>query len=131
LQREKWEEQGVVIWDHEAQEITRLTATQALRILDQLRTRTDWKQQGVIVGEPATRISLDNPGEKPQKVLVNQIRLDATQVQGLLDLLQNNEEILQQMSEAEEKESRRRLSAVYDILLKCARRRDEKEQKES
>jgi hypothetical protein len=57
VQREKWGEQGVVIWDHGIQQITRLTATQALWILDQLRTRTDWKQHGVIVGEPHETIS--------------------------------------------------------------------------
>jgi hypothetical protein len=73
---------------------------------------------------------VDNPDEKPQDVLVNQIHLDATQTRELLDLLQNNEEMLQRMSEAEEKERRRRLAAAYDFLLECARR-DERKQNQS
>jgi hypothetical protein len=101
-QREKWTKSGVIIWDHETQQITKLKATQALWVLDQLRTRTDWKQHGMIVGEPATQISLDNPDEEPKSVLFDQIHLNATQSQELLNILEDNEETLQDMSVAEE-----------------------------
>jgi hypothetical protein len=124
-QREKWTEPGVIIWDHEAHQITRLKATQALWVLDQLRTRTDWKQHGMIVGEPATQISLDNPEEEPKHVLIDQIRLNATQSQELLDVLEGNEETLQDMSVAEEEERKKRLAAAYDLILQWGRRKDE------
>jgi hypothetical protein len=125
-QREKWTKSGVIIWDHETQQITKLKATQALWVLDQLRTRTDWKQHGMIVGEPATQISLDNPDEEPKNVLFDQIHLNATQSQELLDILEDNEETLQDMSVAEEKERKKRLAAAYDIILQWGRRKDEK-----
>jgi len=84
----------------------------------------------MIVGEPAVRPSVDNPDERPQNVLVNQIHLDAARTQELLNLLQNNEEMLQRMSEAEEKERRRRLAAAYDLILGYARR-DKRERNRS
>ena len=124
VQREKWGEQGIVIWNHETQQITKLRATQALWVLDQLRTRTDWKQHGMIVGEPATQISLDNPEEEPKHVLIDQIRLNATQSQELLDILEGNEETLQDMSVAEEEERKKRLAAAYDLILQWGRRKD-------
>lgn len=124
-QREKWTESGVIIWDHETQQITKLKATQALWVLDQLRTRTDWKQHGMIIGEPATQISLDNPEEEPKHVLTDQIRLNATQSQELLDILKGNEETLQDMSAAEEEERKRRLAAAYDLILQWGDREDE------
>jgi hypothetical protein len=116
-QRERWRDRGLVLWDHRSHQITGLSATHALQILNHLRTNDDWKQHGIIVGEPATQISLDDPEQEAKKVLVNQMSLNATQSQGLFDLLQSNETLLQQMAEKDERERQRRLRAVYEFLL--------------
>jgi hypothetical protein len=117
LQREKWEKWGLILWDHKSHQVTRLSATQALQVLDYLHTNDDWKQQGVIMGEPATRLSIDDPTREPEEVLVDQMDLGPVQVQELFDLLKNNEPVLRELSEQEEKEQGEALRQVYNILL--------------
>jgi hypothetical protein len=116
-QREKWDEQGLVLWDYESQQITRLWAGQALQLLEHLRTNHDWKQTGVVVGEPATQIFLDDPERKPEQVLNCQFELSPDRAQALFDLLQEGEAILKETSELEEKECRRALNNCYKTLF--------------
>jgi len=122
LQREKWEERTLVLWDHESHQITGLSATQALHVLNHLRTNDDWKQQGVVIGEPVTRLSIDDPTREPEEVLINQIDLSPAQVQELFNLLRENETMLKEQSEQEEREQKRALFQAYDFLLGCAAR---------
>jgi len=122
VDREKWQESGVIVWDHSTQMITRLSATRAVRILDFLRTEKAWQEEGITIGEPATELNLNDPHSKPKHVLTNQMTLDPSRVQQLLELLAKNEAQLKQMSEAEEKDRRRRLGQVYDLLLDLANR---------
>jgi hypothetical protein len=126
LQREKWEERGLVLWDHQAQQITQLSATQTLRILEYLRADDGWKQQGIIVGEPATRLVLDDPEREPEDVLIDQIGLRVSRVQELLELLEANEADLREIAEAEEKERGRLLGKVYAHIIEIGRRNKEK-----
>jgi hypothetical protein len=67
-QREKWNERGLVLCDHEAKQITWLSATTTLRLLNQLRTTDGWKKQGLVVGEPAVGFSLNDPERKPYQI---------------------------------------------------------------
>jgi len=124
LQREKWKERSLVLWDHESHQITGLSATQALQVLNHLRTNDDWKQQGIVVGEPATRLSIDDPTREPEEVLINQMNLSPVQVQELFNLLRENETMLKEQSEQEEREQKRALFQAYDFLLGCAARAD-------
>ena len=126
VDREKWQEPGVIVWNDDTQTITHISATQALRILDFLRTEKAWQEEGITIGEPATRLCLDDPHSKPQDVLINQITLDPSWVQQLLDLLAKNEAQPKQMSEAEEKEIDRRLWQAYSFLLDLAKRAEDK-----
>src|SRR5215213_8087794 len=50
-QQQKWCEQGLVIWDHAHQSLIRLHPRDALTVLDDLRQRTDWHQDGITIGE--------------------------------------------------------------------------------
>jgi hypothetical protein len=117
LQREKWGKRGIILWDYESHQVTRLSATQALKVLNYLCSNDDWKHQGVIVGESATRLSIDDPTQEPEQVLVDQMELVPTQVQELFDLLQNNESMLKELSEQEHKERGEALRQVYNTLL--------------
>ena len=117
LQREKWGKQGLVLWDHESHQVTRLKATQALWVLNHLRTNDDWKQCGITVGEPVMQIWLDDPERKAERVLGSQMDLDPIQVQELFDLLEGSEALLKEISEQEEKERRQALHRAYSILL--------------
>jgi hypothetical protein len=122
LQREKWKERSLVLWDHESHQITGLSVTQALQVLNHLRINDDWKQQGVVVGEPVTRLSIDDPTREPEEVLINQIDLSPAQVQELFNLLRENETMLKEQSEQEERERKQALLQAYNFLLGYAAR---------
>jgi hypothetical protein len=143
FQREKWGEAGVVIWDHDQQQITRLHAGHALDILQLLRTTDDWRQEGIIVGEPAVRIKLrnqtrtrrrkgeepppDEPEEKPQHVLTNTIHLTAERAHELLDVLQRYENELRPIAEADDKAANEAIFKAHGILLGFVRAKESKD----
>ncbi len=121
-QREKWEKKGLILWDGEIQQVTRLSGQQALGLLDQLRRAADWQAQGCVVGEPAWQLSINNPEDKGELVLTNTINLAPKQTQVLFDFLVGEEERLQQLKNAEEAERNRILGQVYTILIKASER---------
>ena len=53
LQQESWTKTGLIVWEAEDQRIVRLSATEALSVLEHLRNDEAWKDRG-IVGEPTT-----------------------------------------------------------------------------
>ncbi|HEY44943.1 MAG TPA: hypothetical protein G4O11_13265 [Anaerolineae bacterium] len=116
-EREKWEERGLILWDHESEQITRLWAGQALQLLEHFRTTDDWKQHGVIVGEPATVLYINDPEKEPEDVLDCQFELNPIRAQEVFDLLQKNEATLEEMNEREEEERSRALNNCYKILF--------------
>jgi hypothetical protein len=117
VDRDKWTKRGLILWNHEAELITRLTARQALQALDYPRTNDDWEQDGVVVGEPAIWLALDDRDEESKQILTSQFDLDGTQAREILGLLESKESGLQQMAEAEEQEEARKLSQVYSYLI--------------
>lgn len=121
-QREQWRKKGLNVWDQETQTVARLRGRHALAIMAQLRDSDEWEQQGCVIGEPAWRLSLDNPDDKGEPVLVDQIVLDPEQATALFDTLVQEEGVLQKMTEEEEAEEGRVLAQVYDILLRAGER---------
>jgi len=63
------------------------------------------------------QFSISDPERGPKYVLDDQMTLDPSQLQTLLDLLERKEAQLKRMAEAEERTYRRRLAAVYRLLL--------------
>lgn len=122
-QKETWNKKGLILWDREAQQITRLWAGMALQVLDYLRTNEEWEQRCIDVGEPATQIFLDEPEREPEKVLMNKMTLTPARLRELYPLLEASEQELQQMHKEDEEERRRCLSQAYDIILEAGRRR--------
>jgi len=121
-QREKWSERGLVVWENEAQQVTRLRAGQAIQLLEYLGTHDDWKSQGVVVGEPTTRLVLEKPDRAPETVLLNQIKLDPDQSQDLFDYLQSNETRLRELDEIDKAEQGKILGKVYGYIIERGRR---------
>ncbi|UCC85667.1 MAG: hypothetical protein JSV81_12460 [Anaerolineales bacterium] len=121
-QREKWCDRGLIVWDDKVHQVARLSATQAIGVLDYTRSNDDWKTQGIVVGEPAIRMVLDEPDREPEDVLVNQIELNATQSQELFDYLRNNEARLRELSQVEEREIGEALGRVYRYAIERARK---------
>lgn len=115
LQREQWQTTGLVLWDSATHQITQLSALQASAVLEHLLGDDDWREVGLILGEPAFR--LDGPGHQAEPVLLNEINLTPAQVHELLALLQNNTGDLKDMCVLEEQDSARRRHEVYRILL--------------
>jgi hypothetical protein len=110
------------VWDEATQMVARLRGSHALAILAELRDNFEWQQGGCIVGEPAWRLSLDNPDGKGEPILTNQIWLEPEQTAALLDFLMQEEGKLKQLAEEEEVEERRVLAQVYALLIEVAER---------
>ncbi len=69
-----------------------------LHVLDHLHANDDWKQHGIVVGEPVAYLSLENPQEESERVVTDQFDLDAGQTQELLDLIERDETVLQHLA---------------------------------
>ena len=127
-QRDSWKKGGLILWDQEARQITRLSATQALHFLEQLRTTDGWQRHDIVVGEPATTLFLDDPEREPEPSLINEMTLSPERTQEVLELLERHEQALQRLAEAEKEDRQRRLGKVYAILLGLAERKTKEEQ---
>lgn len=127
IQRSKWTELGLIMWDHQSHIVTKLYATQAIHLLEVLRRTNEWRECGLTVGEPAMQFSISDPEREPGHALVNEMTLDPSQLQALWDLLERNEVQLKRMVEAEEKERRRRLAAVYELLLSLPKKSEQEQ----
>jgi hypothetical protein len=68
-QREKWDERGLVLWDHEVKQSTWLSPTTTLRLLKQLRTTDGWRKYGLNVGESAAQRWLNGPERAAREML--------------------------------------------------------------
>ena len=121
-----WIFQGVVVWNKEGQQVTKLWANQSLKLLDDLRSTSDWKENGVVIGEPVVMFSLEmskkkkkNPTEntKGKWILENQMHLSAKQAEILFNFIQANEEILKGFASKDEEEKGKRLVNAYRSLL--------------
>jgi hypothetical protein len=124
-QREQWAKKGLILWEYESRVILRLSATQALELLDHLHTEDAWKEDGIVLGEPVTRLVVGKPEQEPEKVLINQMHLPPTRSRRLLGLLERNKARLEKLREEEEEERKRALARVSKILLGLAQRAEE------
>jgi len=116
-QRERWEKAGLIIWDADAQQITRLSDGQSLGLLECLRGSWEWRQQGRVVGTPAWRISVDDPESKGEPVLTKETLLRPDRTQVLYVFLVQEEETLLQIQAVEEEEKAHILAGRgYDII---------------
>lgn len=124
LDRDRWIRQGLVVWQQETQHIIQLSATQALAVLDDLRTDDAWTEKGIVIGEPTTRIPLGGPKQEPGEALWNPIRLSPRQAKAVFGLLVRNEATLGKMSKEEKELRARTLGKVYRLLLRLAAEKD-------
>lgn len=121
VQSNDWRGQGVIIWDKTIKQVAKLSAANALQVVNHLQTNgTDL---GIVVGSPTTIIPIDKSDHKPRQVLSNPINLDSTQSSAFLEFLQDNSTLLQQMAEEDSKREGRLLAEVYTFLLEAARRK--------
>jgi hypothetical protein len=127
VDQQKWGERGLIVWDRGAQTITRLSATQAVGLLDALRNGDVWKERGIVVGEPTMVFTLDKRDPKREYQLVNTIALVPSQVQELLDFLARHEAELRQISAVEEDEKNEAIWRAHNILIRAAQRAEARE----
>ena len=130
-QREKWDERGLVIWDHEVEQITWLSPTTTLNLLEQLRATEEWRRHGLVLGEPATQIWLNQPERKPERCLMDEMSLSPQRLQVVLEVLERHEESLVKLSEAQEADRRWRIARAYSIILDYRGHHGDIEQKDT
>jgi hypothetical protein len=124
-QREKWAKEGPILWESESRVVLRLSATQALQLLDHLHTEDAWKEEGIVLGEPVTRLVVGRPEQEPERVLINQIHLSPSRSGRLLRRLERNKARLEKLREEEKEERKRARARVSRILLELAQRTEE------
>jgi hypothetical protein len=116
-----------VIWEGEARQL-RLSATQAIALLEYLRADDAWQQQRIVVGEHTRRFVLRKPNSEPEvapeseTAPVNQMSLSRSRTKALLSLLERHESWLREISEEEEAEAAKTRHKVYSYLLRLATR---------
>ena len=102
--RKRWAQTGLIIWQNQTQRIIGLSATDAIQILDNLRTDDSWKEQGIIVGQPVLLLPRGKQGHAFEPGLHNPIHLSPRQTKMLARLLERNLGRLEDMREQEERE---------------------------
>jgi hypothetical protein len=128
VQRENWVARGVIVWDKQALQVTKLWASQALNVFKELNDSESWKENGVVVGEPAMQFTIpmgkgknkDKNLEKKEEgkwVLANQIHLTNIQTQEFKQFLERNEPALREMAAQDEKDTKWRFSQVYRMIF--------------
>ena len=117
FQRGTFDEIGLILWNHKTKTVTHLSGTYLLGLYEEMKTEDCWRQTGVMVGKPATRLSIDHPDEPPRPSLVDPIQLNPQQAQEIFLLMESKLEVIQQLAAAEEKAMRKVLGEVYRLIL--------------
>ena len=117
VQRETFDETGLVLWNHETKTVTCLSGTYLLELYEEMNAEGTWRQTGVIVGQPVTRISIDHPDEPPRPCLADEIQLNPQQAQEIFALMENKLAVIQQMADEEEKYRRKIMGEVIRLVL--------------
>ena len=122
-QEEKWRRRGLILWDHQSREVTRLSATEALDLLSYMRATEDWRQEGIVVEEPCMRVFWDGSEPEWKHALAHEMTLSSGQAQEILELLESNESELQRASKIEEGEQEQKKSEFLNLLAEILVRR--------
>ncbi len=117
-QRDDWCKLGVVLWDTPTKTVTRLKATQAMKLLTALRGNRGWEERDITVGEPVNAIPLDESDAKGRDVLVNAITLDPQRTHTLMAWLTEREALLSKIARVQADESADALADICKFTLK-------------
>jgi hypothetical protein len=100
-----------------------LSATEALGLLSYMRATEDWRQEGLVVGEPCMRVFWDGSEPEWEHALAHEMTLSPGQAEEILELLESNESELQRASKVEEMEQQQRRSQFLNLLAEILVRR--------
>ena len=137
FQEENWNDQGLILWDARTHCITHLRPTYGYALLNQMKKKSFWKTEGIVIGSPSYQIILEVAKKRRQKkdtkpdqekpkgkwVLNGQIKLTPNQAYELFDFLLVKENTLQELALVEKKEAREALAGAYEILIKARQKR--------
>ena len=123
LQRDKWGKAGLILWDSEQQQVTKLSWKQTAELLNHLQTHSEWRDKGLTVGEPVTRLSVSEPERDPEPTLIHKIYLNQAQAAKLFELLESDATQIEELVEMEKQEESRILAEVYRYLISKGKER--------
>ena len=75
-----------------------------------MRENDEWHTVGITVGEPATRLSIDEPDREPETVLTNKIHLNESQSEELFSVLEASSDQISNLEKEEQQEQKRMLA---------------------
>jgi len=62
-----WDHKGIVVWNNATQKMELLSGSEALALLNKLRTTSQWKTEGISIIRRVYQIYLDNPVDSTHK----------------------------------------------------------------
>jgi len=140
LQKQEWQDRGLVLWDATTQVVTHLYANYALRILKMMKDTDTWKTDGVVIGSPVYRMSISDSMdecfenkeyEKDGWVCTNQIELSLELAEEFFEFLTTGEDMLILIAFEEDMDVHEAYAMIIDILLECGRRKRELQESET
>lgn len=134
---EAWHRRGVVVWNNTTQKMKALYASEALEILENLRTTDDWKVKGITFIQRAIYIKSSeepkrkHPGKKREEpesapqgsepiretVEKEAAHLEPDAAMEFFEWLQAQEATLRRMAEEDKEQNSKILYEIYSLLL--------------
>jgi len=126
LQKQDWQQRGIVVWDADLHIVAHLYAGYTLELLDHLQGSNAWKTEGLIIGSPAFQLSTNSAGYASPKlegnwILENQIGLCAERVQVFAEFLTAQESLLKHISSYDKEDAKQAISKVYRLIAAYGR----------
>lgn len=141
-QIQKWQEQGLIIWNNIDRKLETLNGTETLKLLSELILHNDWKSNGVSVTHLVYRFELNLPSRKKRKkgepepeiekpkgedVQEEIMHLPPEAGYELIELLESKKQIITHMAEQEKKRAQEARRQAWDILFELSHKHEMKE----
>jgi len=134
-QIQKWQEQGLIIWNNVDRKLETLNGTETLKLISEVILQDDWKSNGVSVTHLVHRFELNLPSHKKRKkgepepeiekpkgedVQEEIMHLPPEAGYKLIELLESKKQLITQMAEQEKKRAQEVFRQFWDFLFELS-----------
>ncbi len=138
-QIQKWQEQGIIIWNNIDRKLETLNGTETLKLLSELILHDDWKSDGVSVTHLVHRFELNLPPSKKRKkgepepevekpkgeaVYEEIIHLSPEAGYELIELLESKKQLITRMAEQEKKRFQEAMNQFWDSVIEFSHKKE-------
>ena len=138
-QIQKWQEQGLIIWNNIDRKLETLNGTETLKLLSELILHDDWKSNGVSVTHLVHRFELNLPSRKKRKKGETEPEIEKPKGEDvqeeimhlppeagfeLIELLESKKQLITQMAEQEKKRAPEAFRQFWDFLFEFSHKEE-------